>query len=305
MNDAFLEKLILDIGNGFWNNYSSMFNNDFNLFLELLDHNDVLEHNYPFNEELDGYKNEILLFFLTKDKDKWTKIIGEDIFDLKYIDGKFFEVFYDRNTICDFFKNEKFAEQILSGDYDFFYDYSPDNPVEEMMNELTNENKKIFYNYLFELLNNKTIDAIPDDFDDDDGVFTITSENFPQVFSDMHSLEIIIEEELPNVYELIGNVIRWSYDSAYFDNVYNAFWDALKPYYSNHSFDEKDRLTLEINDFYGEIMRYFKSTNAAIDYYEGDYFSFIKDQHYLLTIDVDGYVDIEDSLNEHFIQNFT
>lgn len=306
MNDAFLEKLILDIDNGNWNNYITMFNDNFGLFLSLIDHNDLLEDLYPFEETLNEYRNKIYLYLLNKDKDKWLKIIGNEIFGLKYNEGVFFEEFRDEDEICEFFEDDRFAREIISGDFFYEYDYTPDVPVSYLLNELTKENKKIFYNYLFNILNGKLIESIPDDYDDEDGTFTITSENFPLIFDDENTLNIIVEEELPDVYDTIKDIIRWANQNAGEDGCHNAFWSALKPYYFNPKYGEKDNITLEVNDFYGEIVRFLRDPyNNDIGYYEHNYFDLVKDNNYKLKIYIDDYYDDREYINSYFIENFT
>ena len=305
MNEAARE-LIDDFNNGNWDEISSFFNDDFQLFLDYLE-KVGLEGELDYENVDDDWQNIILLRKLEKYPEETLKYICDNIItDVYPIEGGYYLYLREREELATLFSNsgrdfsvKDVAEKVLGEDWwEPYYDTS-DDVYRDVIEELNEENKNYLANYIVKNIGNQELpledydDALFHQFSEEqgtEGFFKITSENVMKLIGDEDAMKELFKKDLEELKNDLYSVHNNAYNGAYTDEIYDDVWSELSEYFEPKSwkYEQKDRYDgkkiqheyIKIKDFYNDIYTFLSEnedkqwSDQSLDYW-GSYTGFV------------------------------
>jgi hypothetical protein len=305
MSEAARE-LIDDFNNGDWDDISSFFNDDFQLFLDYLEKNG-LEGELDYENVDDDWQNIILLRKLEKYPEETLKYICDNIItDVYPMEGGYYLYLREREELANLFSNSgrdfsprDAAEKVLGEDWwEPYYDTS-DDVYRDVIDDLNEENKNHLANYIVKNMGDQELpledydDALFHQFSEEqetEGVFKIDSENVMQLIGDEDAMKELFKKDLEELKNDLYSVHNYAYNGAYTDEIYDGVWNELSEYFEPKSwkYEQKDRYDgkkiqheyIKIKDFYNDIYTFLSEnedtqwSDQSLDYW-GSYTGFV------------------------------
>ena len=305
MSEAARE-LIDDFNNGNWDEISSFFNDDFQLFLDYLEKNG-LEGELDYENVDDDWQNIILLRKLEKYPQETLNYICDNIItDVYPMEGGYYLYLREREELANLFSNSgrdfssrDAAEKVLGEDWwEPYYDTS-DDVYRDVIDDLNEKNKNHLANYIVKNMGDQELPL--KDYDDElfhqfseeqetEGVFKIDSENVMQLIGDEDAMKELFKKDLEELKNDLYSVHNNAYNGAYTDEIYDGVWNELSEYFEPKSwkYEQKDRYDgkkiqheyIKIKDFYNDIYTFLSEnednqwSNQSLDYW-GSYTGFV------------------------------
>jgi hypothetical protein len=305
MNEAARE-LLDDFNNGDWDDISSFFNDDFQLFLDYLEKNG-LEGELDYENVDDEWQNIILLRKLEKYPEETLKYICDNIItDVYPMEGGYYLYLREREELANLFSNSgrdfssrDAAEKVLGEDWwEPYYDTS-DDVYRDVIDDLNEKNKNHLANYIVKNMGDQELPL--KDYDDElfhqfseeqgtEGVFKIDSENVMKLIGDEDAMKELFKKDLEELKNDLYSVHNNAYNGAYTDEIYDGVWNELSEYFEPKSwkYEQKDRYDgkkiqheyIKIKDFYNDIYTFLSEnedkqwSDQSLDYW-GSYTGFV------------------------------
>jgi len=354
-----LKQIIQNFNDGDWEDVSPIFNRNITTFfkflkgknlLDRIDINQIPENEFPEMEFLDSlglldnleyssvpdeHSNKFLLYKLEKNPSETLNFICDKLLtDVELRGEGYYLKLKDREELSIFFK-------------DYSRDTSPRDVVINIFNEdgwdpywNTTDN---VYRDVIEVLNAKNLDSLKsyilkeigdielsiedydteffDDISNEDGYFTITSENVNELIRDEESMKSFFDTDLQDLKQELYSIQNNSYNAAYENEIYRSAMSELEILFIGNIIDDKsvkNGIThytdyIQIRDFYNDVHKFLSTYEGSgfnednLDYH-GSYTGIIthlmdEDQMEYLDFRIPDYPDgsvVDEYINDTF-----
>lgn len=308
---------------------------DYNIFFKFLERRGLMGEIDPkngFNSEY--WQNEYLIWAHENNKpifQKWvSEFLGDVIFDEN---GKAFLTLNDRSKLSDLFcDSDRYGlsrdsvERILSEDSDWFeyYSESTDDVYRDVIEELSESNKKSLYEYILEELDGQELSPETELMD---GIatgqghpeyWTISSENVSRIVGDEESMNSLLDDVLDDLRSNLYSLHSSSYNSAYEEEIWGDVWNELQTYFDGkgefknvpHPYKKETMIQnfiIPINNFDSDILSYLETNkgygNTGTIEYMGSYLDILREDRECLRVRVSDYPNstkVDNNINEMF-----
>ena len=302
--------------------------------MEFLDSLGLLD-NLEYSSVPDEHSNKFLLYKLEKNPSETLNFICDKLLTGVELKGEgYYLKLKDREELSSFFK-------------DYNRDTSPRDVVINIFNEdgwdpywdTTND----VYGDVIEILNAKNLDSLKsyilkeigdkelsiEDYDteffdtisNEDGYFTITSENVNELIRDEESMNNLFDTDLQDLKQELYSIQNNSYNAAYETEIYRSAMSKLETLFIGNIIDEVSKTEfhthysqyIQIRDFYNDIHKFLSTYEGSgfnednLDYH-GSYTGIIthlmdEDQMEYLDFRIPDYPDgsvVDEYINDTF-----
>lgn len=220
------------------------FNDDAELFF-----NYIIEENLIPEDEVSGslfdiFPNEYIMFLIKQKKYEIVKQYFASITqDIIYKDGKYYLEVYPISSLHKLFHKHQqdFIEEVLNGDFNYDTYYSDSHNTEDLIDNLTKENRIRLIEFIKETKLNSSlsyngdsdlIESFIKSDNDDKNSFTLTAERLYKIV-DSGLLSDLIDNvndfnELSND---LSNWYSWAEAQAYTDEYYEIVYNEIKDFF--------------------------------------------------------------------------
>ena len=220
------------------------FNDDAELFFNYIIEENLIPENEVSGSLFDIFPNEYILFLIKQKKYEIVKQYFASITsDIIYKDGKYYLEVYPISSLHKLFNRDQqdFVEQILEGDYDFDSYYSDSHKTEDLIDNLTKENRIGLVEFIKETKLNSSLQYNGD---------SELIESFIQSDNDGNNSFILTVDRLNKIVDsgllpdLIDNVAdfdglrsdlstwyNWAESQAYTDEYYEMVYNEIKDFF--------------------------------------------------------------------------
>lgn len=332
-----IEEIIDEFNNGNSKLITKFFG-DYETFFKFLSNNDLLYEIDPTSgAEYELWANEFLLSLYKDGKielfNKWVSQILDDV--EFYNDKPFLEIkdlMYLSGWFCDDRSNSReWAENILSGEYDYdYYDSTSwmktDDLYDYVIRELNITNLNKLKSRILKELDGSQIEPetelLEDLVDEESSSYVnINSSNIDMILKDHTTMTYLLSNYLVDIKSDLFSTYDSAYGSAVYDRIYSNIWDKLELYFDDkpqyveditkyqHPARKITYYRLPIRNFYENILEYLEASKdygntGTLNYY-GEYVSLIADFHECLRLRISDYPDnIDKHINDIFDNYF-
>lgn len=308
---------------------------DYETFFEFLSNNDLLYEIDPTSgAEYELWANEFLLSLYKLGKiDLFNKWVLELLDDVEFYNGKPFLEIQDLSDLSNFFcsnrdNSREWAESILSGEYDNYYDSTSwmktDDLYDYVIRELNITNLNKLKSRILKELDGSQIEpetALLEDLVDEESssYVNIDSSNIDMILKDRTTMTYLLSDYLDDIKSDLFSTYDGAYESAVYDEIYSEVWNELELYFDDKPQYVEDitkypgkKITfyrLPIRNFYENILEYLEANKdygntGTLNYY-GEYVSLIADFHECLRLRISDYPNnIDEHINDTFDNYF-
>jgi hypothetical protein len=250
MNIDNLKKIISNINDDAWDEYGQFFNNDIELFLNIVDRYGLLELIDPMSNSFNDHENKILFKLIELNPKKYYDYICKTIInnDIEFRDGKYYYVVgNDITDLSSFFKSSyrrnvsssSIADSVLNGDFWEPYNNTTDDVYRDVIEELTTDNMIEFINKVSSELVGESIpvetdflEELCEEYESCDGEqIQISADMISKLVSDSNTMKWLLKNYLPEINNELYNIHWNAYNNTYSNEVYELVWNELDTFF--------------------------------------------------------------------------
>lgn len=324
------QKIINDFNDGEFD--AELFFGDWNTFFTVLDKRGLISQIDIENTEV---QNSLLIWLHGRDRKRFLEFVEDKLSDIIVDEnGVVYLDLDDRSELSNFFCDRSrngismdSVKEILSGEYDTFFDYdTTDSVYRDVIEELTPKNMKYLREYVVENLKGQKIETETIELQDiakEQGhpeYVTVDNPTTAQtIIDDEESMNYLLDTYLEDLNNQLKSIHNNAYSQAYESDLYKTIFSELQEYingngeyYSKPHRFKKDTMTQRFrvpvaSNFDEVILDYLISnknqgSRGLLEYW-GDYIPMVQDEQDCLTAHYPDYPDfseVKNNINELF-----
>ena len=324
------QKIIDDFNDGEFD--AELFFGDWNTFFTVLDKRGLISQIDIENTEV---QNSLLIWIHGRDRKRFLEFVEDKLSDIIVDEnGVVYLDLDDRSELSNFFCDRSrngismdSVKEILSGEYDTFFDYdTTDSVYRDVIEELTPKNMKYLREYVVENLKGQKIETETIELQDiakEQGhpeYVTVDNPTTAQtIIDDEESMNYLLDTYLEDLNNQLKSIHNNAYSQAYESDLYKTIFSELQEYingngeyYSKPHRFKKDTMTQRFrvpvaSNFDEVILDYLISnknqgSRGLLEYW-GDYIPMVQDEQDCLTAHYPDYPDsseVKNNINELF-----
>jgi hypothetical protein len=314
---------LLDRFNDGDDSFMSYFNDDSELFFDILNKKNMLDE-VNLDRLDDEFQNKLIKFFASDNIEKFNYWVQQFIGYISIENGKYYLTIEDRGDLSRLFCkgrndiSQDMIEQVLNGEYNADFYGLDCNVYDDVIDNLDKKNLIHLGNYIIKHLDGVNIDPETELLENisqsqsHPEYAIINQENISEVINDKETMEFLLSDKLRELESELNSVYGNSYEHAYESELYDNIWDELQTYFvgtgewvrAPGKYNRKttvDALKIEIRDFIRDIIYYIDNTSASLAYY-GSYIDILRDRSDCLSVYSPDYPDSDDvtkNINEY------
>lgn len=324
------QKIINDFNDGEFD--AELFFGDWNTFFTVLDKRGLISQIDIENTEV---QNSLLIWLHGRDRKRFLEFVEDKLSDIIVDEnGVVYLDLDDRSELSNFFCDRSrngismdSVKEILSGEYDTFFDYdTTDSVYRDVIEELTPKNMKYLREYVVENLKGQKIETETIELQDiakeqghPEYVIVDNPITAQTIIDDKDSMNFILENNLEELKNQLESIHNSAYSQAYESDLYKTIFSELQEYingngeyYSKPHRFKKDTMTQRFrvpvaSNFDEVILDYLISnknqgSRGLLEYW-GDYIPMVQDEKDCLTAHYPDYPDfseVKNNINELF-----
>jgi hypothetical protein len=305
---------------------------DYDTFFSILEKRKLMDR---LDIEDSDIQNRLLLWLHKKNPSKFYEFVLDKLTDLDMDEnGVIYLDLNDRSELSNFFCERSrnglsmdSIKEILSGEYDNFFDYdTTGNVYSDVIEELSPKNMKHLREYVVENLKGQKIETETIELQDiakEQGhpeYVTVDNPTTAQtIIDDEESMNYLLDTYLEDLNDQLKSIHNSAYSQAYESELYGKIFSELQEYingngeyYSKPHRFKKDTMTQRFrvpvaSNFDQIILDYldsnkFRGTSGLLEYW-GDYIPMVQDDQDCLTVHYPDYPDfreVQNNINEIF-----
>jgi len=243
-----LEKLVHRFNEGEWEEFSVHFNDNLELFINIINKYGLLGMIDPLNPVLQDEQNLILYKLINLDPERWTHFIAEKVInsDITIRNGKYYLHLRDREDLSELFYhgNRESTRNLVSSMFkeDWWEPYwdTTNDVYNDVIEELTPENYNKVKNRSFKELNGKSIltsTKLLETLSNGEDEIVVNKENFEKMFDDEETCRYLLKKELDDIRGDLDSIHNNAYNNAYTDEFYEKVWSELDTFFVGRPID--------------------------------------------------------------------
>lgn len=249
MNLEKLKELVERFNDGDWEDFAPHFNNNLELFLNILSKHGLIEMIDPLNHELSDQQNMIFYELMSLNPKKWTHFIAEKVInnDITIRDGKYYLHLRDREDLADLFYHGRrdSTRDLVSAMFkeDWWEPYwdTTSDVYSDVIEELTPENLELVKNKMFDEIDGVVVETdetdLLEELSNGEDTIVITKENFQQMFDDEETCKFLLKKHADDVRQELYSVHNNAYNTAFTDEFYESAWSELDTFFVGRPID--------------------------------------------------------------------
>ena len=305
---------------------------DYDTFFSILEKRKLMDR---LDIEDSDIQNRLLLWLHKKNPSKFYEFVLDKLTDLDMDEnGVIYLDLNDRSELSNFFCERSrngismdSIKEILSGEYDSFFDYdTTDSVYRDVIEGLTPKNMKHLREYVVENLKGQKIETETIELSDmareqghPEYVIVDNPMTAQIIIDDKESMNHLLDTYLEDLKSELESIHRNAYNQAYESETYENIFSELQEYingngeyYSQPHRFKKDtttqRFRVPVASNFDEIILDYLISNknrgsSGLLEYWGDYIPIVQDEQDCLTVHPPEYADnrqVEDNINEIF-----
>lgn len=309
---------LLDRFNDGDDSFMSYFNDDSELFFDILNKKNMLDE-VNLDRLDDDFQNKLIKFFVSDNIGKFNYWVQQFIGDISIENDKYYLTIEDRGDLSRLFCkgrndiSQDTIEEILNGEYHADFYGLDCNVYNDVIDELNKKNLIHLGKYIIKHLDGVNIDPETELLENisqsqsHPEYAIINQENISEVIKDKETIEFLLSDKLRELESELSNVYNNSYNNAYESKVYDNVWDELQTYFVGRGewvrapgkYNRKipvDALKIEIRDFIHNITYFIDNSGASLAYH-GSYIEILRDRSDCLSVYSPDYPDSDDVSN--------
>jgi len=222
-----------------FDNYLRFFGNYYNFF-RIVDKKGLIDTIDIKSDYSSDWESEYLLYLLENHKEKFNKIILNELRDVKIIDGTPYIILNNLNSLLDLFCDNgrnltpvNIISQVLSDDLLRTDEYNYDGTYDIITN-LDSDNLKILSRLILDNLFDTVIHpetTLLNDMLDENNVVQLNEDNIFEVIEDKDTIEFILENYLPEIEYGLISLYTDTYNLVLSDTLHNNILEELNRYF--------------------------------------------------------------------------
>ena len=324
------QKIIDDFNDGEFD--AELFFGDWNTFFTVLDKRGLISQIDLENTEV---QNSLLIWLHGRDRKRFHEFVIDKLSDVDMDEnGTIYLDLDDRSELSNFFCERSrngismdSIKEILSGEYDTFFDYdTTGNVYSDVIEELSPKNMKYLREYVVENLKGQKIETETIELQDiakEQGhpeYVTVDNPTTAQtIIDDEESMNYLLDTYLEDLNDQLKSIHNNAYSQAYESELYGKIFSELQEYingngeyYSKPHRFKKDTMTQRFrvpvaSNFDEIILDYLisnknRGSRGLLEYW-GDYIPLVQDELDCLTTHYPDYPDfseVKNNINEIF-----
>jgi len=292
MNLEKLKELVGRFNDGEWDEFAPHFNNNLELFLNILSKHGLMEMIDPLNQELQDQQNLIFYELMSLDPKKWTHFIAERVInnDITIRDGKYYLHLKDREDLSDLFyhgsrdSTRDLVSNMFKEDWWEPYWDTTDDVYRDVIEELTPENLELVKNKMFSEIDGVVVSIDTDlleELSNGDDTIVVTKENFRQMFDDEDTCKFLLKNYADDTRQELYSVHNNAYNTAFTDEFYESVWNELNTFFWGKPIGHSEPIKgtdkkryweeIEIRDLQGDIDKFLDAYKSDSYHYTLEY----------------------------------